>query len=86
MSGTGTTFDMRLRTAMDAARLSVPALVERCDGAFSVRTIFRWRAGQAVPGAEALPILTRALAVSTDWLLGATEAGGPALSQPEGES
>lgn len=70
MSCVETNFAARLRAAMENQELTVPALSAACGGAFSVRTIFRWRGGQSAPGIEALPTLARALSTSCDWLLG----------------
>lgn len=64
---------------MEARGLSTAALSAACGQAFSTRTIFRWKAGEAVPGAEALPLLGSALGVTIDWLVGASESGGPSL-------
>lgn len=62
-------FHQRLQMAMEERGATVSQLVELC-GAFSVRSVSRWRNGRAVPGAEALPILARALRVPIDWLCG----------------
>lgn len=64
----GAQFHQRLRAAMSERRLSVPALAEAAP--FSERTLARWRAGQSVPGAEALPLLSHALDVPIGWLVG----------------
>lgn len=67
-------FAQRLVHAMDVRLLCVPHLradlLERGVDV-SERTIFRWRAGDAVPGVEALPAIASCLATSADWLLGA---------------
>lgn len=70
VSTTSPDFPSRLREGMELEELTVAALHERCAGAFSVRTLIRWRQGHSAPGIEALPILARALDTSCDWLLG----------------
>ena len=69
-------FAARLTHAMRAGNLSVRALCVEA-GAFSPRTIFRWRAGATAPGIEALPILADVLGVDIDWLLGGDDGGPP---------
>jgi len=64
------TFSGRLITAMTNSRVSPIELSAATGGAFSARTIFRWRAGHTAPGIEAIPILCEQLEVSADWLLG----------------
>lgn len=54
---------------MEARDVSVPQLVER-SGAFSTRTVTRWRSGTTAPGVEALPLLSRTLRVPIGWLCG----------------
>jgi transcriptional regulator with XRE-family HTH domain len=66
----GSTFASRLVAAMGARHLTVPELAETLGYAVSERTIFRWRAGAAAPGAEALPLLARALHTTPNDLLG----------------
>lgn len=70
--GSGDTFGGRLTTAMTDARVSPIELSAAAGGAFSPRTIFRWRAGHTAPGVEAIPMLCEQLDVTADWLLGCT--------------
>lgn len=74
----GDTFGGRLTQAMSDARLSPIELSAAAGGAFSPRTIFRWRAGHTAPGVEAIPMLCEQLSVSADWLLGCITEGGAA--------
>lgn len=59
---------------MDREGLSPRRLSDLCGGAFQPRSIFRWKAGDSVPGAEAVPLLCAALKVDADWLLGMSSA------------
>ena len=67
-------FAARLTLALDTRLMFVSHLRDDLADrgvAVTQRTIFRWKAGDTVPGIEALPAIASALAVSTDWLLGA---------------
>lgn len=75
-----TKFNERLTHAMQARGLTTHELARRTGGAFSTRTVFRWRAGDTAPGIEALPILTEQLDVTADWLIGASQLGGPSTN------
>jgi transcriptional regulator with XRE-family HTH domain len=55
---------------MQERRLTVAQFHEELGGAVSVRTIWRWRSGKAVPGIEALPFLARALGTTPNELTG----------------
>ena len=69
---------------MIARGLSSGELSRRTGGAFSPRTIFRWRAGDTAPGIEALPLLVNQLGVSADWLIGVSERGGIQTNNNQG--
>jgi transcriptional regulator with XRE-family HTH domain len=59
---------------MAERHLTVDDLHNALGGAVSVRTLWRWRSGAAVPGAEALPLLARALHTTPNELLGWEDA------------
>lgn len=64
------TFAQRLAAAIEASGLSMREVSVACGEAFTPRTLFRWTAGDAAPGVEAVPILCAALNVTADWLTG----------------
>lgn len=69
---TGSSFAERLRDLMRTRNLSAARLADEL-GVVSERTIWRWRAGLAVPGAEALVPLSRALGTTPNHLVGFKE-------------
>ena len=58
---------------MQERDVTVERLHEALNGAVSLRTLWRWRSGATAPGIEALPLLSRALAVTPHQLLGWTD-------------
>jgi transcriptional regulator with XRE-family HTH domain len=68
-------FASRLVDIMEANDWTVSSLANTLDFAVSERTIWRWRAGVAVPGIEILARLARALATTPNALVGWEDEG-----------
>lgn len=71
----------RIRAARKAAGLSQAAL-SRATG-FSQPEISDYERGERTPSTDRVPALCRALGVTSDWLLGLSEEGGPDLQAPD---